>query len=1151
MKRFLLALIALLIAIQLVIALLLGTESGSRWLIYRSLPLLPGDLQISEITGNILDGVSVKELVYQKDDLAVHIASAELAIETSRLWKSWLYARHINIDGLKIYLPMPDEKKGADFLLPDELALPLGIAIESAQVSNIQVIQGHATTVELDLLKIDHASIRSHLTITRLVVRHQQHRGILADVDIKLMMPYSIDATLDWQSEFPALSSWFGSSKVGGQAQLGGSLVNLTLHHQLTAPQSMTSQIEIAPFSSTRNFTSQHQWEQLALSLPNEQTVELSSGTLKLDSSQSIISLTAESQANLKNIISGQLKVSADGDWQQAKALHISIDGNGTQLNITGTARWLPEIAFNLIADGQGVNPALISSRLAGRINTAANLNGQRVNNEWRVIADSISLTGLLHGKPLQATAHAALIDSMLSLNGKAEYDGNRISVDGRINQAFDLHSKLQIHKPQSLHPELRGKADINLHLYGNRNHPLLDIDASSTRFGFAEYSVDNVAISGRQLGLTSDHLQLSVSSDDIRYYSKNLFSRTSMQLTGSHDNHRFSWTLVQEAARLSGSARGAMESIPSGWNGVIDQLTLNLTDLPDWRIRQPATVFLSNQQQRLGEICLSDGDGQACAEANSSSQGLSARLAISALPLKPFSALLGPEISLAGEFEHSSNVRRDQDGNWDGSLHSELTGTTITFDDGPVDYSLLFNQAELSATLDQQQIKATLNLAMSKHGHLNAALSTGTQPDSPIEGQLNAAIGELRWLELLIPGIRQRSGSITGKVSLSGRQNAPQLRGQLTLEDGETDIADAGISLQNVGVTLNADGKQIRISGNALSGPGSVDVTGQLDLAGGLPGELDLKIAGERFQILNLPEALVLINPAVSLAGTTQLFRLRGNIDIPEAALAPQQLPDIAVRVSEDQVIVNSPQPAIEPVKIDTELMLIIGKDVRFNGFGLEARLGGNLQFIQKPEQPTNLLGDLRIEEGRYRAYGQNLAIDRGVLLFQEDIDNPGLNIRAVRRIPSAQVVAGVAITGTLQKPDARLISEPAMEESEIMAWLLTGRGLTAGSESDNAMIAQALAVYGLEQGSGVTEKIGDKLGLDEIAVGSDWETSDASVMLGKQISDRLYLRYAIGLFDAVSTVMLRYTLSRRLHLEAQSGSNRQSLDLIYQVER
>nr|WP_255612559.1 translocation/assembly module TamB domain-containing protein [Alcanivorax sp. 1008] len=439
----------------------------------------------------------------------------------------------------------------------------------------------------------------------------------------------------------------------------------------------------------------------------------------------------------------------------------------------------------------------------------------------------------------------------------------------------------------------------------------------------------------------------------------------------------------------------------------------------------------------------------------------------------------------------------------------------------------------------------------MSEHGHLHASLRTAIPTDAPLNGQLDVEISELRWLELLIPGIRQRSGSLTGDLVLSGKRNAPQLHGLLELKDGETDVAEAGLTLTNISAKLNAEGKHIDISGSAQSGPGFVDITGALDLAGGLPGELNLSISGERFQLLALPEAMVLINPSVTLRGNAQLFRLRGDIQIPEARLAPQQLPEVAIRVSEDQIIVNSVKPPVEALKLDAELMLLIGKDVRFSGFGLDARLGGNLQFIQKPDKPISLLGDLRIEEGRYRAYGQKLAIDQGVLLFQEKIDNPGLNIRAVRRIPSAQIVAGVAISGTLQNPHARLISEPAMEESEIMAWLLTGRGLAGGSESDNAMIAQALAVYGLEQGSGVTKKIGDKLGLDEIAVGSDWETSDASLMLGKQISDRLYLRYAIGLFDAISTVMLRYTLSRRLHLEAQSDSNRQSLDLIYQLER
>ena len=52
------------------------------------------------------------------------------------------------------------------------------------------------------------------------------------------------------------------------------------------------------------------------------------------------------------------------------------------------------------------------------------------------------------------------------------------------------------------------------------------------------------------------------------------------------------------------------------------------------------------------------------------------------------------------------------------------------------------------------------------------------------------------------------------------------------------------------------------------------------------------------------------------------------------------------------------------------------------------------------------------------------------------------------------------------------------------------------------------------------------------------------------KQLSDRLYLTYAIGLFDAVSTVMLRYTLTRSLHLEARSSTEANSLDIIWEKE-
>lgn len=1151
MKRILLALLVLLIAIQLVVAALLGTEPGSRWLINRLLPLVPGELQIRRINGTILDGVTIHDAAYRNSSLAVQLSGADIAMDISRMWQGTLQANHFYLDGLQINLLQTEPKTTERFELPDTLALPFGIIIRSARVRDLLLIRNQQQVAQLELLELEDASMRGELDLGKLSLQHQQHQLELNDLHMELTSPYPLDAKLRWQSELPVLRQWLGDQKVAGDARLGGSLLNLAVRHHLRAPQQIESQIEVAPFSATGNFTSQHQWQQLAVTLPDQQAISFSSGTLSLDSDQHNVSLVSASRVNLPGFIDGQLSIEASGDWQQARSLKVIIKSEQSELRVHGTAAWQPDLSFNLIADGRNINPALLDPRIPGNINLSGNLSGARRDNRWRMTADSVALKGLLRAHPIQATLHAALADSVLSLNGNADYGNNLISIDGRINQMINLHSRLQLLSPENLHPDLRGDADITLQLSGSRSQPLLDIDLRSNRFGFAQYTVDNISVQGRKLGLASQAMQFSARSDDVLYYNKSLLNSTTLQLDGSHRQHRLSWSLHQDAAQLSGSARGAMENLTSGWHGVVDQLRLSLADFPDWQLSQPAALSLSAGQQLLEQTCLSNGAGKACAEASADSQQLSASLAISALPLAPFSALLGPDIRISGELEHTSKIRRDPDNNWHGALHSTLNGTSITFDDGPVDYSIALSQAEFAATLEQQQIESRLNLILSEHGYLQASLNTLTQPDAALRGQLDIAITELRWLELMIPGIRQRSGSLAGQLTLTGTRTAPGLRGAMTLEDGETDIAGAGLTLRDIHATLNAEGKQLRISGGAKSGPGSVDVTGHLDLDAGLPGQLDLQLTGERFQIVDLPEASVLINPSVTLSGDARLFRLRGDIDIPEARLTPVQLPEMAVRVSEDQVIVNSLQAPSEPLLVDAELMLRIGKAVRFNGFGLDARLGGNLQFIMKPEQPTNLLGDLRIEEGRYRAYGQNLAIEQGLLLFQEKIDNPGLNIRAVRRIPSAQVVAGVAITGTLQKPQARLVSEPAMEESEIMAWLLTGRGLTAGSESDNAMIAQALAVYGLEQGSGVTEKIGDKLGIDEIAVGSDWETSDASLMLGKQISDRLYLRYAIGLFDAVSTVMLRYTLSRRLHLEAQSGSNRQSLDLIYQVER
>ena len=59
-----------------------------------------------------------------------------------------------------------------------------------------------------------------------------------------------------------------------------------------------------------------------------------------------------------------------------------------------------------------------------------------------------------------------------------------------------------------------------------------------------------------------------------------------------------------------------------------------------------------------------------------------------------------------------------------------------------------------------------------------------------------------------------------------------------------------------------------------------------------------------------------------------------------------------------------------------------------------------------------------------------------------------------------------------------------------------------------------------------------------------------DGRVLAGKQISPNLYLQYAYGVFDQLSTVLLRLKLNERLSLESSTGED-QSVDLIYSVGR
>ena len=59
-----------------------------------------------------------------------------------------------------------------------------------------------------------------------------------------------------------------------------------------------------------------------------------------------------------------------------------------------------------------------------------------------------------------------------------------------------------------------------------------------------------------------------------------------------------------------------------------------------------------------------------------------------------------------------------------------------------------------------------------------------------------------------------------------------------------------------------------------------------------------------------------------------------------------------------------------------------------------------------------------------------------------------------------------------------------------------------------------------------------------------------ETALVLGKALSPRLYIRYALGLLDREGSVQLNYRLTDRISVETESGTH-QSADVLYRLER
>jgi translocation and assembly module TamB len=274
---------------------------------------------------------------------------------------------------------------------------------------------------------------------------------------------------------------------------------------------------------------------------------------------------------------------------------------------------------------------------------------------------------------------------------------------------------------------------------------------------------------------------------------------------------------------------------------------------------------------------------------------------------------------------------------------------------------------------------------------------------------------------------------------------------------------------------------------------------------------------------------------------------KITGKLAIPKAIIQLEQIPESAIPVSKDEVILGETDEQVETptaTNIDATIDIELGKTVNFTGLGLKTDLQGKLQLVKTGEK-MSMYGDVNMSKARYKSYGQDLTVRKGQFVFNGATDNPSLNVEATRLSVDKKVTAILNVTGTLDNLKTRIYAEPSLPETEALAYLIAGKPINQTSKAEGEMIAGAALSYGAGQAAWLTEK----LGIDEFEVQEGKTLQSTLLAVGQYLTPDFYVGAKVGLFNKQVALVLKHKITDTLNVETQTGDS-QRIKLNYEID-
>ncbi|OOR97212.1 DUF490 domain-containing protein [Canicola haemoglobinophilus] len=1126
----------------------LATSSGQRLLIQLADKFMD-NLHIEQMTGGLQEGLQLKQISFQSQGIDTNIAQATLQLDLHCLLHAKVCLKDLTLNQPQIkidstQLPKSEQKPSQPM---QKISLPIEI-----EVNNIEVNQ-------LDLT-IDQQQVQLEKFQTALTLNNEQGLTLLPTEINGLAITYQYmenkvveknDATtankpLNWKKLTETLKKPLLADLPEIELPFDLHIQNIQgknwLYQQIGTPhqqQSDLRQIEIANISLQADSADDHlqlqkfQLESNLGQLQGEGKVQLKQEfPLELQLQAKLKDLKHEGklllpQSDIKLMLTGSLKKQTALSLQTQGAINATLQASA-QLST-------PQMPFNIdlnITGGQypfekkSADPFKIQD-----IYFAA--QGDLLNYQ-------ASLQGNVSGMGMPKTQVALVLEGELTQLTLQKLKLNALNMQANANAHLNWQDKLKLKS----HIDLKGNNVQFNNMRINKIDLLTDISLEDMLQGQVDLDLN---------GFNFNEIKLN---------------NTKLQVKGTEQQHNLTLTAQGEPVSAKLNLTGKFDRTSQQWQGILSQV--NIQSLIGALTNSENIQLSYDNKNTLAQVsahCWKAPDIHLCFP-QKFSVGKTGEIPFEfkTINLDLVNKLIKQDtfkgqLSSQGKFAWFTDKAP--------YMTLQVKGNNLTIAQ-KLDYrtfKLTIPTLNLNTELQNNNLTLNANINIQNQGQVNTELKlVDLTNQKKLNGNLKINGMNLNIANQLLSSGEKVDGDINANLSFAGDLNTPLLNGDFTVHQIKTKMKSMPFDITNGAIALNFYGNRSTLKGDIQTNDSRLNIEGQADWRNLNSWQAGLRINADKFKV-NIPSiAKLQLSPNIEINVTPKLLDLSGNIDIPWARIEIESLPESAVALSEDEVILDGPNKTKEiklskaeiaattksGMQIRSDLKIKIGDDVHLNAYGLKTELNGLLS-VQQEKGKLGLFGQINLKNGRYESFGQDLLIRKGIISFSGLPSQPMLNIEAIRNptaMENANVTAGVKVVGIADSPEVTVFSEPSTSQDQALSYLLTGRSLeNSGEAGSGGSIGAALLGMGLAKSGKLVGGIGEAFGIQDLNLGTSGVGDGSKVVVSGNITPRLQVKYGVGLFDGLAEFTLRYRLLPKLYLQSVSGVN-QAVDLLYQFE-